>query len=56
MSYPPGGPAAPNYGQPPRKNRAGLIITLLVALLVGVLITGGVLVVRPRWPVGARSR
>ena len=46
MSYPPGGPAAPNYGQPPRKNRAGLIITLLVALLIGVLITGGVLVVR----------
>ncbi|TCC56158.1 hypothetical protein E0H73_33940 [Kribbella pittospori] len=46
MSYPPGGPAAPNYGQPPRKNRAGLIITLLVALLVGVLITGGVLVAR----------
>lgn len=46
MSYPPGGPAAPNYGQPPRKNRAGLIITLLVALLVGILITGGVLVTR----------
>lgn len=46
MSYPPGGPAAPNYGQPPRKNRAGLIITLLVALLVGVLATGGVLVAR----------
>ncbi|TCC53017.1 hypothetical protein E0H75_04580 [Kribbella capetownensis] len=46
MSYPPGGPAAPNYGQPPRKNRAGLIITLLVALLVGALITGGVLVAR----------
>jgi hypothetical protein len=46
VSYPPGGPAAPNYGQPPRKNRAGLVITLLVALLVGVLITGGVLVAR----------
>lgn len=42
MSYPPG-PAAPNYGQPPRKNHAGLIIVLLLVLLIAVLGVGGVL-------------
>lgn len=42
-NYAPGGPAAPNYGQPPKKNRAGLIIVLLVVLLVAALGVGGVL-------------
>ena len=62
MSYPPPGPqdqrpqdrthgyvpgsAAPDYGRPPRKNRAGLIITLLLVLLVAVLGVGGVVAYR----------
>lgn len=46
MSYPPPVSAAPNYGQPPKKNRAGLIIVLMVLLLIGVLGTGGVLTYR----------
>ncbi|WP_405063083.1 hypothetical protein OG474_15980 [Kribbella sp. NBC_01505] len=41
MSYqPPGGIAAPDYGRPPRKSRAGLFIALMVILLVAVLGTG----------------
>ena len=46
MSYPPPVSAAPNYDRPPRKNRAGLIIVLLVVLLIGVLGVGGVLTYR----------
>ncbi|MEV5960628.1 hypothetical protein AB0L70_02615 [Kribbella sp. NPDC051952] len=46
MSYPPPVNAAPNYGQPPRKNRAGLVIVLLVVLLVGVIGAGGFLAYR----------
>ena len=46
MSYPPPFSAAPNYGQPPRKNRAGLFVVLMVVLLLGVLGTGGVLTYR----------
>ncbi|MEV0282505.1 hypothetical protein AB0H36_00155 [Kribbella sp. NPDC050820] len=42
----PGGMAAPPYGQPPRKNRAVLIITLLLVLLIAVLGVGGVLTYR----------
>ncbi|MFI5735896.1 hypothetical protein ACIA49_37635 [Kribbella sp. NPDC051587] len=38
MSYqPPGGPAAPDYGRPPKKSRAGLFIVLMILLLVAVL-------------------
>jgi hypothetical protein len=41
VSYPPpGGIAAPDYGRPPRKNRAGLFIVLMLVLLVAVLGTG----------------
>jgi len=40
-NYAPGGPAAPNYGQPPRKSRAGLIIVLMLVLLIAVLGVGG---------------
>ncbi|MET7278541.1 hypothetical protein ABZS29_09945 [Kribbella sp. NPDC005582] len=41
MSYPPpGGIAAPDYGRPPRKNRAGLFIALMLVLLIAVLGTG----------------
>ncbi|MGW6280395.1 hypothetical protein [Kribbella sp. NPDC055071] len=43
MSYlPPGGTAAPNYNQPPRRNRAGLVIVVLLLVLIGVLGVGGV--------------
>ncbi|MEU4605185.1 hypothetical protein AB0F43_19565 [Kribbella sp. NPDC023972] len=45
-NYSPGGPAAPPYGQPPRKNRAGLIIVLMLVLLIGVLGVGGVVAYR----------
>jgi hypothetical protein len=45
-SYGPGGPAAPNYGQPPRKNWAGLVIVLMLVLLIAVLSVGGVLAYR----------
>ncbi|MFF1818844.1 hypothetical protein ACFVWG_16195 [Kribbella sp. NPDC058245] len=38
MSYPPpGGLAAPDYGRPPKKSRAGLFIALMIVLLVAVL-------------------
>ncbi|GAA1708011.1 hypothetical protein GCM10009745_64880 [Kribbella yunnanensis] len=41
MSYqPPGGMAAPDYGRPPRKSRAGLFIVLMLILLIVVLGTG----------------
>ncbi|MFC9694408.1 hypothetical protein ACFTSF_38040 [Kribbella sp. NPDC056951] len=41
MSYqPPGGMAAPDYGRPPRKSRAGLFIVLMLLLLIVVLGTG----------------
>jgi hypothetical protein len=46
VSYPPPVNAAPNYGQPPRKNRAGLVIVLLVVLLLGVIGAGGFLAYR----------
>jgi hypothetical protein len=42
-NYAPGGPAAPTYGQPPKKSRAGLIIVLLVVVLIAALGVGGVL-------------
>jgi hypothetical protein len=42
-NYAPGGPAAPSYGQPPKKNRAGLVIVLLIVVLVAALGVGGVL-------------
>jgi hypothetical protein len=39
VSYqPPGGPAAPDYGRPPKKSRAGLFIALMILLLVGLLV------------------
>jgi hypothetical protein len=38
VSYqPPGGPAAPDYGRPPKKSRAGLFIALMILLLIAVL-------------------
>ncbi|MFK4083282.1 hypothetical protein ACI2LF_04175 [Kribbella sp. NPDC020789] len=41
MSYPPpGGIAAPEYGRPPKKNRAGLFVVAMLLLLVAVLGTG----------------
>ena len=47
QGYQPGnyapGSAAPSYGQPPKKNRAGLIIVLLIVVLVAALGVGGVL-------------
>ena len=58
MSSPPPGPnyswqpqpgdykSAPTYGQPPRKNRAGLIIALIVVLVLVALGAVGVLVYR----------
>jgi hypothetical protein len=45
-NYSPGGPAAPPYGRPPRKNRAGLIIALMLVLLIAVLGIGGVVTYR----------
>ena len=42
----PSGPAAPSYNQPPQKNRAGLIIGLMLVLLIAVLAVGGVLAYR----------
>jgi hypothetical protein len=45
-NYSPGGPAAPPYGRPPRKSRAGLIIALMLALLIAVLGVGGVVTYR----------
>lgn len=45
-NYSPGGPAAPPYGRPPRKNRAGLIIALMLVLLIAVLGVGGVVTYR----------
>jgi hypothetical protein len=46
VSYAPGGPAAPNYGQPPGNNHAGLVIVLLLVLLIAVLTVGGVVAYR----------
>ncbi|GAB3941717.1 hypothetical protein GCM10029976_061530 [Kribbella albertanoniae] len=48
MSYqPPGGIAAPDYGQrPPRKSRAGLFIVLMVLLLIAVLVSFAFIVTR----------
>ncbi|MFB6723472.1 hypothetical protein ACFCV3_25055 [Kribbella sp. NPDC056345] len=45
MSYqPPGGIAAPDYGQrPPRKSRAGLFIVLMLVLLVALLVSFAVI-------------
>lgn len=45
-NYSPGGMAAPPYGQPPRKGRAGLIIVLMLVLLIAVLGIGGVVTYR----------
>jgi flagellar basal body-associated protein FliL len=45
-NYSPGGPAAPSYNQPPRKNRAGLVIVLMLVLLIAVLGVGGVVTYR----------
>lgn len=45
-NYSPGGPAAPPYNRPPRKNRAGLVIVLMLVLLIAVLGVGGVVTYR----------
>jgi hypothetical protein len=45
-NFGPGGMAAPPYGQPPRKSRAGLVIVLLMVLLIAVLGVGGVVAYR----------
>ncbi|MGW1344815.1 hypothetical protein ACWCOV_27490 [Kribbella sp. NPDC002412] len=45
-NFGPGGMAAPPYGRPPRKNRAGLIIVLMLVLLIAVLGVGGVVAYR----------
>ena len=42
-NYVPGGQAAPPYGQPPKKNRAGLVIVLMLVILIAALGVGGVL-------------
>jgi flagellar basal body-associated protein FliL len=45
-NFGPGGMAAPPYGQPPRKSRAGLLIVLMLVLLIAVLGVGGVVTYR----------
>ena len=37
MSYQPGGIAAPDYGRPPKKSRAGLFIACVAAVLISAL-------------------